>query len=110
MYSNYHKENVINILYCFTNKQEAIDYAHTYIKTIKTIENKHKKNDYKHCNEHCDEHCDEHCNQDCKQYCDPECNYEREIEHNAYVSACETFYDKYIRNYDWCAISKVNSN
>jgi hypothetical protein len=97
VYSDYRKENGINILHCFTNKQDAIDYADTY---IKTIQDKHK--DYKHG--------DEHYNEDCKQYCDSECNYEREIEHNAYVSACVSFYDKYIRNYDWCSISKVNSN
>jgi hypothetical protein len=90
VYSDYRKENGINILHCFTNKQEAIDYADTYIKIIQD-----KYNDYKHC----DEHCDPECNENCKQYCNEYCNYEREIEHNAYVSACETFYDKYIRNY-----------
>lgn len=75
-YSDYRKENSIEILSCFVEKQQAIDYADNYV-------NKYKNNE-KECHEDTEEDDEEH-------------------QGYVYIKG-NVIYDKYIDNCMWCAI------
>jgi len=83
-YTDYRKENYINILGCFTDMSKAFSYADKYVL--------------------------EKQEQEPEPMLDTEDEYnpKPEPEHQGYVSASgNILYDKYITYHSWCAIEKV---